>query len=287
MGALIDARAGADRTLLPVDMTPPEETPPEAVKAAADPDEPLGLGGVTELLPPLDARAARRPFRLRLAVVAITVTVLITARLLSAGGEGVDRAFELSLSPAVLWIALAVVVVAPLALVPLELLAVLAGAAFGWGLGGGVALAGGWLGAVVGYAGGRGLGPNRLMSWMSRRAYRSARQLGAHGVVGVAVLRLMSIASALSVHLVCGATRVPVGAYLLGSAAGLAPPVFVLAGVGSLLGTAFRDPSWINGLIAAGAVLGAGALAFAVRSLLFARQFSPTMRQHRAQAEFG
>ena len=35
MGALIDARADANRTLLPVDMTPPE-TPAEAVKAAAN-----------------------------------------------------------------------------------------------------------------------------------------------------------------------------------------------------------------------------------------------------------
>jgi uncharacterized membrane protein YdjX (TVP38/TMEM64 family) len=103
----------------------------------------------------------------------------------------------------------------------------------------------------------------------------------------VAVLRLMSIASALSVHLVCGATRVPVGAYLVGSAAGLALPMFVLAGVGSLIGTAFRDPSWINGLMAAAGVIGACALAFAMRALLVATQFSPTMRRHRAQAEFG
>jgi uncharacterized membrane protein YdjX (TVP38/TMEM64 family) len=187
----------------------------------------------------------------------------------------------------VVGIALVIVLVAHLALVPLELLAVLAGAAFGSGVGGGTALAGGWLGAAVGYVAGRALGPGRLMSSMSRRAYRSSRQLGADGALGVAVLRLMSIASALSINLVCGAARVPVGAYLLGSAAGLAPPMFVLAGVGSLLGTAFREPGWVNGLTAAAGVLGACVLAFAVRALLAARQFSPTLRRHRAQAEFG
>ncbi len=257
------------------------------MKAAADPDEPLDLGGATEVLPPLDARADRSAFRLRLAAFAVTVTLLITARLLSAGGADIARAFDMSLSPSVIWIALAVVVVAHLALVPLELLAILAGVALGWDVGGGIALAGGWLGAVIGYVGGRLLGPGRLRPWMSRRAYRSARQLGAHGAVGVAVLRLMSIASALSVHLVCGATRVPVVAYLLGSAAGLAPPMFALAGVGGLLGTAFREPSWFHGLTAAAGVLGACALAFVVRALLVARQFSPTLRRHRAQAEFG
>ena len=88
-------------------------------------------------------------------------------------------------------------------------------------------------------------------------------------------------------HLVCGATRVPVGAYLLGSAAGLVLPMFVLAGVGSLFGTAFRDPSWATGLAAALGVIGACALAFAVRALLVTRQFSPTVRRHRTQAEFG
>ena len=286
LGALIDARADADRTLLPVDMTPPEEAPPEAVKAAADPDEPLDLGGVTEALPPLDARAARNAIRLRLAAFAITLTLLVAARLLT-GSSGIDRAFEMPLQPSVFCIAVAVVVVAHLALVPLELLAVLAGVAFGSAFGGGVALAGGLIGAVVGYVVGRGLGPGTLMSWMSRRAYRSARQLGAHGAVGVAVLRLMSIASALSVHLVCGATRVPVGAYLLGSAAGLAPTMFVLAGVGSLFGAAFRDPSWVNGLTAGTGAIGACALAFAVRALLVARQFSPALRRHRTQTEFG
>jgi phospholipase D1/2 len=286
MRALIDARASADRTLLPIDMTPPPEAPPEAVKAAADPDEPLDVSGVTEVLPPLDARAAGNTIRRRVAAFAITVTLLAAARLLSGSGA-IDGAFARSLSPSLFGIAVAVVVVAHLAFVPLELLAILAGAAFGSVVGGGTALAGAWLGAATGYVVGRRLGPGRIMSWMSRRAYRSARQLGGHGVVGVAVLRLMSIASALSVNLVCGAMRVPVGSYLLGSAAGLALPMFVLAGVGSVLGAAFREPSWPHGLTAAAAVLGACALAFAVRALLVARQFSPTWRRHRAQAEFG
>jgi phosphatidylserine/phosphatidylglycerophosphate/cardiolipin synthase-like enzyme/uncharacterized membrane protein YdjX (TVP38/TMEM64 family) len=286
MGALIDVRGDADRTLLPVDMTPPEETPTELVKAAADPDEPLDLGGVTEALPPLDARAAGKTIRLRVAAVTITVTLLVAARLLTRSG-GIDAVFERPLSPSTFGTTLAIVVVAHLALVPLELLAVLAGAAFGSGVGGGTALAGGWVGAGVGYVVGRRLGPGRIMSWMSRRAYRSARQLGAHGAVGVAVLRLMSIASALSVNLVCGALRVPVAAYLVGSAAGLAAPMFVLAGVGSLLDTALREPDWVHGLTAAAGVLGACGLAFAVRALLVARQFSPAVRRHGAGAEFG
>ena len=112
---------------------------------------------MTEALPPLDARAGHSAIRLRLAAVAVTVTLLVAVRLLSGSG-GIDRAFERPLSPSAFGIALAIVLVAHLALVPLELLAVLAGAAFGSGVGGGTALAGGWLGAAVGYVVGRGLG---------------------------------------------------------------------------------------------------------------------------------
>ena len=267
-------------------MTPPEEAPPEAVKAAADPDEPLDLGGVTEVLPPLDARAARNAIRLRLAAFAITLTLLVAARLL-AGSSGIDRAFDMPLQPSVFCDRPRCRGRCAPRARSARAAGRSAGAAFGSTFGGGVALAGGWIGAVVGYVVGRGLGPGRLMSWMSRRAYRSARQLGAHGAAGVAVLRLMSIASALSVHLVSGATRVPVGAYLLGSAAGLAPPMFVLAGVGSLFARRIPRSELVNGLAAATGVIGACALAFAVRTLLVARQFSPTLRRHRTQTEFG
>jgi phosphatidylserine/phosphatidylglycerophosphate/cardiolipin synthase-like enzyme len=40
---LVDARADADRTLLRVDLVGPAEPPSEVLKAAADPDEPLGV----------------------------------------------------------------------------------------------------------------------------------------------------------------------------------------------------------------------------------------------------
>jgi uncharacterized membrane protein YdjX (TVP38/TMEM64 family) len=285
--ALVDARAQADRTLLPIDLTPPEETPPEAVKAAADPDEPVGLGDMAAVIPPLDARAARGRIRLWLSAAAIAGALLVAARLLFSGDGDVGRVVEMPRLPSVFWLAVAAVVVAHLACLPLELLAVFAGVAFGAAFGGGIALVGGWIGAIAGYFVGRALGTRRLASWMSRRAYRSARQLGAQGTIGVAVLRLTSIASGLSVHLVCGATRVPIGAYLVGSAAGLAPAMFALAWVGSLLGAAVLEPGWLNSLTAAAGVLGACVLAFALRTLLVARQFSPTMRRHREQAEFG
>ena len=284
--ALIDARADADRTLLPVDLTPPEEHPSDAVKAAADPEQPVGVGEAADAIPPLDARAARGWIREWLAAIAIGSALLIAWRLVLAGGS-VERSLEMPWLGAAFWTAAGIVVVAHFALVPLELLAVLAGAVLGTAAGGGVAFAGGCVGAVIGYGIGLLLGPRRLAPLMSRRAYRSARQLGAHGLTGVAVMRLTSIASALSVHLVCGATRVPIAAYLIGSAAGLAPAMFILAWVGSRLGAAVATPDWWTVLAAVGAVIGVSVLAFGVRALLVLRQFSPTLRRHREGAEFG
>jgi uncharacterized membrane protein YdjX (TVP38/TMEM64 family) len=131
------------------------------------------------------------------------------------------------------------------------------------------------------------IGTSRLASWMSRRAYRSARQLGAHGIMGVAVLRMTSIASAGSVSLICGAARTPFDSYLMGSILGLLPVVIVLSGIGSLIRAALLSAAWSYAFVAVIGVLAACVLAFAVRSLLLMRQFSPSERRHRERAQFG
>jgi phospholipase D1/2 len=84
--ALIDTRASehADRALLPIDLsTPPVEQPADIVKAAADPEEPIDLtAGLTELIPPLDARAHRSTRRLWLSAIAFGVAALAVILLL-------------------------------------------------------------------------------------------------------------------------------------------------------------------------------------------------------------
>ena len=122
---------------------------------------------------------------------------------------------------------------------------------------------------------------------MTRRAYRSARQLGARGIGGVVILRLASIASAGSVHLLCGAAQVPFASYVAGSVIGLTPVVVALAAVGGLVREAILQPSWPNGLSPAGAALVVAGLAAALRTVLLLRQFSPSWLRHRERAEFG
>ena len=122
---------------------------------------------------------------------------------------------------------------------------------------------------------------------MSQRSYRSVRQLSARGIVGVIALRFASVASAGSIHLACGAGRVPFAIYIAGTAIALAPAVYVLSGLGGLLRHTLLNPSVSNALLTIGAAVLLFALASALRALLLMRQFAPAVSGHRGRAEFG
>ena len=243
--AFVDSRAQADRTLARIDLAPAMETPAsEALREAADPDEPILSGSlIADVVPPVDAVAGRRP-----RVITLVANFLL-------------------FSPS--WMAIA------------------AGVLLGALRGGIVALLASVVVAAAGYAAGRWMGPAALPRWMSRRAYRSVRQLGAQGVVGVLVLRLASVASAGSIHLICGASRVSFSTYLAGTAIGLAPATFAFAGLGSLLRHTGLNPSVSNVLITVGAAVLMFVVAALARTLLLIRRFAPSVARHRSGAEFG
>jgi phospholipase D1/2 len=166
-------------------------------------------------------------------------------------------------------------------------LAIAAGAWFGARRGAASALLASVVVAAIGYAAGRWIGPAGLPRWMTRRAYRSARQLGAQGVSGVLALRLASVASAGSIHLICGASRVPFWTYIAGTVFGLAPLVFALAGFGAQLHHTLTNRTLSNALITIGAAILIVAVAAVTRTLLLTRRFAPFVARHRSQVEFG
>jgi phosphatidylserine/phosphatidylglycerophosphate/cardiolipin synthase-like enzyme/uncharacterized membrane protein YdjX (TVP38/TMEM64 family) len=241
--AFIDSRADADHTLARIELTNEgQEEPSEALRAAADPDQPILSGSlIAEVAPPAGAAHGLR-------------------------GVGL---------------------VTHLMLVPPSLVAGVAGFALGALQGALVGLLVSVLVATIGYALGGVIGLARLPRWMSRRAYRSARQLGAQGVTGVMVLRLASVASAGSVHLLCGAAHIPFHTYLTGTLIGLAPATFALAGLGVLIHRMLLAPSISNALIVIGATLAIVAAAVALRTILLMRRLGPSVTRHRTGAEFG
>ncbi len=172
-------------------------------------------------------------------------------------------------------------------LFPPSLLGLAAGAMLGALRGGFAALFGALVMAAVGYAAGRAIGPMRIQRWMSRRSYRSARQLGTQGIGGVIVLRIASIASAGSIHLLCGASRIPFATYMAATAIGLVPTMFALAGLGDLLRQTVMMPTMSNLLITAAVALFLVIFAALVRTVLLIRRFAPSLASHRTRAEFG
>lgn len=290
--ALVDSRAHADRTLVRIDVAPDHEPPPPAaLRAAADPDEPMRFSpSATELLPPVDALAHRSSLRFWIPAIVLTVAIAATWSALASPLEFRDLQGMLGGTrdlPSTFWIGTSVVLLASLALIPLEMVAIVAGVMFGPLRGGVVALLGSVLAAAVGYVAGRAIGPTGLSRWISRRSYRSARQLGARGVLGVIVLRLASVASAGSVHLLCGAGRVPFAAFIAGSVIGLTPAIAALSSLGGLLRRALLYPSVSNGVLVIGAALLLVGFAAALRTVLLLRQFAPSVSLQRDRAEFG
>jgi phospholipase D1/2 len=292
--ALVDARQDADdHTLVRIQIPAEEESAlSEALRAAADPDEPMAFAPtVTDLVPRADATTGLRPLPIPLIPLLVLATVLgsiASASLWRPEFRALQDALaDTTRMPWMLWVGAAAFVVAALVLLPLELMAILAGVLFGAVGGGMVALAGSMGAAAITYALGRALGPTKLARWMSRRSYRSVRQLGARGIVGVVTLRLASVASAGAIHLLCGAGRVPFGTFILGSLIGLTPMIAGLSGVGALLRETFLAPSVLNGAITIGATLLLAVAAVALRTVLLIRQFAPSMSYQRSRAEFG
>jgi phospholipase D1/2 len=290
--ALIDATESAEHTLVRIQLAPESDaSSPATLRAVADPYEPIQFGSsVAHLVPPIDATKRRSPLRIWIPVVVVAAAIASTSSALSGRAEfqALQDALEATpVMPLAPWIGVSAFLVANLVLIPLELVAIAAGLLFGGFLGGLVALLGSLVAAVIGYGAGRAIGPAGLARWMSRRSYRSGRQLGAHGVLGVLVLRLSSVASAGSIHLLCGAGRVPFAEYITGTVIALVPMITALSTLGAMFRDTLLQPSLSNGLITIAMASIFIAVAAGLRTFLLIRQFAPLVSQQRQRAEFG
>ena len=289
--SLIDARQTADRTLTAIEPVTDQTGPSAVLRATLDPCEPIGFGGAVEqLLPAVDVSGTGSPRRIWILPAIAILAAAASLSAISARPEFHTVRETLagtSSLPSALWIGTSAFFIAGLLLVPLELLTIAAAVAFGTPRGAMVASIGSLALAVVGYLAGRAIGPAGVSRWISRRSYRSARQLGAHGVVGVIALRLSSVASSGAVHLVCGAGRVAFLTFMTGTVIGAAPAIAALSAFGGLLRDTLLRPSIANGLAAIAMALLVLVAGSAIRMFLLIRQFAPSVAGHRARAEFG
>ena len=132
-------------------------------------------------------------------------------------------------------VAVAAITVASLAMVPVTLLAAVAGIVFeGWDAFIYV-LAGVTLGSAIGFAGGQFLGHGAIAGRLDSRLSRLSERLAKRGVLAVAVLRVVPIAPFPIFNLAAGASHISFWKFLLGSLLGMAPGIYAITVLSSAL----------------------------------------------------
>jgi phospholipase D1/2 len=108
---------------------------------------------------------------------------------------------------------------------PITVLVVVTGIAFGPLLGGLYAFVGVMLNASVTYLAGQALGRHTVRRLAGHRLNRITRRLARRGVVAVALIRVLPVASFWKVNLVAGASYIRRREFLIGTALGVAPAI--------------------------------------------------------------
>lgn len=163
--------------------------------------------------------------------------------------------------------AVLMVVGASIVAVPLAVIIIATGIAFGpwWGVG--FVMLGATIGGCLSYSIGRGLGHQALCRLAGDRVNRLSAALGAHGLISVIVIRMLPIAPFAIANMVAGATHIRFRDFVMGTLIGMLPGVLVM--------TFFVDQivAAISGEDGGRLLLLGGILVFVAIGLLIGRRF--------------
>lgn len=222
---------------------------------------------LASVVPRVGAESARR--RLLIWACVLAALLLVAA---AAGWSPLGR--ELDLHALGHWLAqfraepwapplvLAAFVASTLLMLPITLMVVLTAVVFGPVLGYGIALVATLASAAAGFGLGRLLG-HRHVTWLAGgRAERLSRRIARHGVITIALLRMIPMAHFTVVSLAAGITHIRLPSFLAGTLLGMAPGMAVLIFfVDRLTIAALQpDPQQFAVALATGAILLAGLL---------------------------
>jgi uncharacterized membrane protein YdjX (TVP38/TMEM64 family) len=163
--------------------------------------------------------------------------------------------------------AISMVVGASIVAVPLAVIIIASGIAFGpwWGVG--VVMLGATIGGCLSYSIGRGLGHQALCRLAGDRVNRLSAALGANGLISVIVIRMLPIAPFAIVNMVAGATHIQFRDFVVGTLIGMLPGVLVMIFFVDQIVAAIsgEDGGWLLQL--------GGILMFVAIGLLIGRRF--------------
>jgi phospholipase D1/2 len=248
--AAIDALSGEGRSLRPLDWrVDPEVDDLVPDDGLIDPPEPFSPDYfVAEYVPQQGRDRGRRRLWILLAVVAGLLALGAAWRWTPLSGllapEQVAGYLASVASPeARAVVAVAGFAVASLAMVPLTLLAIVAGVAFpGWQAFGYI-LSGAMIAAGIGFAVGRVAGRRAIEQLSGSRIEQLSRRLARRGTVAVAILRLVPVSPFAVFNLVAGSSHIGVWQFMAGTFLGLIPGLGALALFSNSLWEAIRAPS--------------------------------------------
>ncbi len=141
-------------------------------------------------------------------------------------------------------------VIASLLMVPVTLLAVIAGIVLkGW-LAFASVMTGAMIAALIGFLSGRVLGRRTIDRLGGARLGQVGKRIAKRGAVAIAILRLVPIAPFAVFNLLAGSSKVGVRQFLLGSLIGLAPGMGAITLFSSSLWQAITAPTLTNIIIA-------------------------------------
>jgi len=147
-------------------------------------------------------------------------------------------------------VAVGAMALASLLMVPIPLLAVMAGVVFeGWQAFAYV-LTGAVASAALGFVGGRIFQKDAIERFSGTRVAQLSKRLSKRGTVAVAVFRVVPIAPFAIFNLVAGASHLGFRQFLLGSVLGMAPGLAAITLFSNTLWSALTAPSWANVTIA-------------------------------------
>jgi uncharacterized membrane protein YdjX (TVP38/TMEM64 family) len=210
----------------------------------ADPERPLaGTMLIDQFLPEIQEERRFRRSLLLGATITIAAVLLGWQAVDVDTGESLGWVRRIETVPLPALTVPAVMAVASLLFAPLNLLLVATGFVFGFVPGVAYAALGVLASSVTGYGAGRTLGRAAVRAVMGTRGNALSRKLLQSGrdARAFAILRILPIASASGVNLVCGAARLRFGTFLAGTLLGTVPALLAFCGLGTLLRAAVDE----------------------------------------------
>lgn len=133
-------------------------------------------------------------------------------------------------------------IIGGLLVLPVTLMTVLTLTTFGPIIGFFYALAGATISGMLSFAIGRGLGRRSVEQLTGSRLHRISQRFGRHGLVTIALLRMMPVAHFTVVSLSAGASHIRARDFLAGTILGMAPGMAAIALVFDRVQAAARNP---------------------------------------------